>query len=163
VPVGEVRLSDRRPQLLNSQVENHGLARESPPTQNQLASYSEASDSGRTRGLDDSELHILEIPDDRLPDLSPAETAETEDDPHPTWSFRSAWLKLALSALGVVCLLIWLVAPRSARPQTPGQGRKLGVCADCSGISLTMAVSHPVTITSFFCSVSRTTLGTPKP
>ena len=122
VPIGEVRLSDRRPQLLNSQVENHGLARESPPTQNQLASYSEASDSGRTRGLDDSELHILEIPDDRLPDASPAKTAEAGDDLHPTWSFRSDWLKLALSAFGVVCLLIWLVAPRSGPglPETPG-------------------------------------------
>jgi tetratricopeptide (TPR) repeat protein len=119
-----VSLSDRRAQLLNRHHENLGLAEESPPTQSQVASCSQSSDSGRPVGFDDSELHILEIPDDRLPDASSAKTAETGDDLHPTWSFRSAWLKLALSAFGVVCLLIWLVVPRSGPGlhETPGVG-----------------------------------------
>jgi len=97
--------------------------------QNELASFSQGSDSGKTFGLDESGLalnneDILEIPDDRLPDASPAKTAETRDDPQLAGSSRIAWLKLALPALGAVCLLIWLTAPRSGPGlhETPGAG-----------------------------------------
>jgi len=116
--VGEGRLTDRRPQLLNNQLEDHGLAGKSAPTQSQVAPSPSGSDSKRTFGVDNSEValnngDILEIPDDRPPDASSAKTAGTRDDTQPAWSFRMAWLKLALPALGAVCLLIWLLAPRS--------------------------------------------------
>ena len=119
--VSEVTLLDRSPEWLNSQVENHGLARKS----NQLAQCSESHNSEQMFPVDDSQLarnngDILEIPNDRPSEASSAKPTETLAQPES--SVRTVWLKLALPALGAVCLLIWLLVPRSGTglPETPG-------------------------------------------
>jgi tetratricopeptide (TPR) repeat protein len=115
--VGGGRLTDRQPHLLNSQLEDQCLVGESAPMQRHVASPSRANKSRKTLGIDDFELALnngdtLEIPENRPPDASSADTAETSDETQLALNFRMAWLKLGLPALGVLCLLIWLIAPR---------------------------------------------------
>jgi len=117
--VGGGRLTDRQPHLLNSQLEDQRLLGESAPTKRHVASPSRANDSRKTLGIEDFELalnngEILEIPENRRPpDASSAETAAISDETQLALNFRMAWVKLGLPALCVVCLLIWLIAPRS--------------------------------------------------